>query len=317
METKKKGIWEYQKYEPINDIFVVKYKKPLEKYSKGYMFELRLADATGEINAKYWGPDDKEKVSLIYQDITKGTVIKAEGNIKEYKNKPELNLTSIKLIGENEYDLSAFIKTSQKDPEKTFEKITLAISSVKNPDCKKLLNSFFEDDNFSKRFKRHTAAIYIHHNTIGGLLEHTTNVLELCQKLCELYPSLDRDLIITGALLHDIGKLEELDFKAGIYATEKGRLIGHLILSYEMVSKKIEELNIEGTLKNKILHMILAHHGKKENGSPKEPMFPEAMCIYLADDMDATLAQMLSLKETAFTDDDFIYSKEFGNIFLR
>lgn len=317
METKKKGIWEYQKYEPVTDIFVVKYKKPLEKYSKGYMFELRLADATGEMNAKYWGPDDKEKVSLIYQDIAKGTVIKAEGSIKEYKNKPELNLTGIKLVKADEYDPLAFIKTSQKDPEKMFEKITLAINSVKNPDCKKLLKAFFEDDNFSKRFKRHTAAIYIHHNTIGGLLEHTTNVLEICQKLCELYPALDRDLVITGVLLHDIGKLEELDFNAGIYATEKGRLIGHLILSYEMVSKKLDGLDVEDTLKNKMLHTILAHHGKKENGSPKEPMFPEAMCIYLADNTDATIAHMLSLKETAFTDDDFIYSKEFGNIFLK
>lgn len=317
MEAKKKGIKEYQKYEPIKDIFVVKYKKPIEKYSKGYMFEIRLADSSGEINAKYWGPDDNNLVSSLYNSILKNSVIKVEGNIKEYKNKPEMNLTSVLALSEDEYDKSNFIKKSSKDIELMYEKLATAITLVKNSECKKLLESFFSDPDFSKKFKYHTAAIYIHHNTIGGLLEHTTNVLDICLKLCELYPSLDRDLVITGALLHDIGKLEELDFNAGIYATEKGRLIGHLILSYEMVSKRLEEQKVGYTLKNKILHTILAHHGKKENGSPKEPMFPEAMCIYLADDMDATIAHMQSLKETALTDDDFIYSKEFGNIFLK
>jgi len=228
-----------------------------------------------------------------------------------------MNLSSVLALKENEYDKSDFIKKTSKDIELMYKKLTAAIALVKNSECKKLLESFFLESNFSKKFKYHTAAIYIHHNTIGGLLEHTTNVLDICMKLCELYPILDRDLVITGSLLHDIGKLEELDYNAGIYATEKGRLIGHLILSYEMVSKKLKELDIEGTLKHKILHTILSHHGKKENGSPKEPMFPEAMCIYFADDMDATIAHMLSLKETAFTDDDFTYSKEFGNIFLK
>ena len=317
MEIKQKGIKEYQKYEPIKDIFVVKYKKPPEKYSKGYMFELRLADATGEINSKYWGPDDKEKVSSLYDKIQKNSVIKVEGNIKEYKNALELNLTSILTLVDQEYDKSQFIKKTSKDTKSMYEILTNAISTIKNPQCKKLLDSFFSDPIFTEQFKSHPAAIYIHHNTIGGLLEHTSNVLQICLKLCDLYPSIDRDLVITGAILHDIGKLKELEFKSSIYATEEGRLIGHLVISYEMISKKLEELKIEGTIKNKILHTIVAHHGKKENGSPKEPMFPEAMCIYLADDMDAKIAHMLSLKETAFTDDDFIYSKEFGNIFLK
>ncbi|MDI3473868.1 MAG: 3-5 exoribonuclease [Candidatus Woesearchaeota archaeon] len=316
MVEKKKLISQYDKFEKVNDIFVVKYKKPISKYTSGYMFELRVGDSSKEINLKYWGPENQEAVEKLYDSIKPNSVVLVDGTIKEYKGNLELNASTINVLKEGEYPSDAFLRKSDEDIEAMWKELNAFISKMENQQLKKLIDSFFSDKEFSEKFKNHPASIYMHQGYLGGLLEHTLHVVKICDLMAEIYPKLNRDLLISGAILHDIGKLKELDYTNNVFATEEGRLIGHLIQGFEMISERTKQLAIDGTIRNKILHMILAHHGKKEYGSPKEPMFPEALCLYLADEMDAKLFSMIEFKDKAITEDEFVYSKEFGNIYL-
>lgn len=316
MVEKKKLISQYDKFEKVNDIFVVKYKKPISKYTSGYMFELRVGDSSKEINLKYWGPENQEAVEKLYDSIKPNSVVLVEGIIKEYKGKLELNASTINVLKEGEYPSDAFLRKSDEDIEAMWKELNAFISKIENPQLKKLIDSFFSDKEFLEKFKNHPASIYKHQGYLGGLLEHTLHVVKICDLMSTIYPKLNRDLLITGAVLHDIGKLRELDYANNVFATEEGRLIGHLIQGFQMISERMNQLTIDETLKNKVLHMILAHHGKNEYGSPKEPMFPEALCLHLADEMDAKLFSMIEFKDKAVTEDEFVYSNEFGNIFL-
>jgi len=155
---------------------------------------------------------------------------------------------------------------------------------------------------------------------MGGLLEHILEVLDFCMTAERNFPSLNHDLLVAGALLHDIGKLEEMEMTTRIKGTNKGQLLGHVALGFHYVAKKMEETGMSEDLKNKILHIIVSHHGKNENGSPKEPMFPEALVVYLADEMSAKIAEMLEFVEESreSTEEDFMYYKrQKKNIFLR
>ncbi len=316
MIEKKKPLSEYKKFDPVNDIFVVKYKKPIAKYATGYMFELRVGDSSKEINLKYWGSDNQEEVEKLYDSIQPDSVILVDGMIKEYKGKLELNTSNIKVLKRDEYDEHTFIKKADLDIDEMFKELQSTISNIKNIQLKKILDSFFSDEDFAHKFKTHPGAMYKHHNYIGGLLEHTLHVAKICKLMCDLYPKMNKDLVLAGAILHDIGKIKELDYTNNIFATDEGRLLGHLIQGFEMLSNQIRKLGIEGNVKTKILHMMLAQYGKKEYGSPKEPMFPEALCVYLADEMDSRLYQMIDFKEKIITEDNFGYSKSLGSIYL-
>ncbi len=193
------------------------------------------------------------------------------------------------------------------------------INKVNNEKLKLLLTNIFGEE-IKENFKKHPAAISIHHNWIGGLLEHTLEVARYCEVSKEIFPELNQDLLITGALLHDIGKLEGMEMTTRIKGTNKGIFSGHLILGSILVSKKMDEIGLEDELKDKILHMIVSHHGKEDYGSPKEPMFPEAVALYYADEASCKIAEILNFIEENKdgTEDDFMYHYKKGlNIFLR
>ncbi|HDD46565.1 MAG TPA: HD domain-containing protein [Candidatus Aenigmarchaeota archaeon] len=307
-------------YEDIEGKFVVKFKKPVTSYANGYAFQLRIGDSSGEIMLKYWGDNNEEEVRRLYDSIKKDDIIYIKGKTTVYGNKIEITVDKegiIKVLKPEEYDLKEFIKVTEKDIESMFKEIKAYANSVKNEYLKKVLELFINDFDFVKKFKNQPAAMYKHHSWIGGLLEHTLNVVKICDFITNLYPELDRDLIITGAILHDIGKIKEFELKTSIRTSTEGMLIGHTILGIEELIKRLEKIEIPELYRIKLIHIILSHHGKMEYGAAKTPAFPEALAIFFADFMDAKVAEMIMHKKTAETEDDYVYTREFGNVYLK
>lgn len=323
---KKKLIGDYKEGEPVSDIFVVKIRKGISPASNGkYFFSLILTDASGKsIDYRYWGGPKEEKVKELYDSIKDDSVVKIFGKVSSYKDK--LQITSDEpqspvVLTPNEYDSSSFIKRTKKDVDQLYSQIEAHIDSIKDEKLKLLLNSLFKEE-IKDKFKRHPAAISVHHNWIGGLLEHTLEVVKYCKTSKEIFPELNEDLLIAGAILHDIGKLEEMEMTTRIKGTNIGMFSGHIVLGSILVSAKMKELGFDDSLRDKVLHMIVSHHGKVENGSVKEPMLPEALAIYYADEVSSKLSEILSFVENnkKDTEDDFMPKWEKNkvtNIFLR
>ncbi len=321
---KKQLIKSLKKDDIINDVFVVKFKKPVQPYSgdSKYRFELRLGDSSGEIMLKCWGGSDKEKVEEVYNSINKDDVISVQGKVGEWNEIIDISCNpeehTLKVLDSGEYKLSDFIRKTERDIEEMYSKLSSIIDSVENIKFKQLLNLFFGDDNFVNKFKKQPAAMYIHQGWEGGLLEHTLNVVEICLNTIKIHPQLNKDLLLTGAILHDIGKMEEFEVTSNIKTTSKGMLKGHIVLGLQMLFKKIEEVDIDKLDKTKLIHMMISHHGNLEYGSPKIPSFPEAVALYHADEMDAKVASMVDVKQNAETEDEFMYDRNIKqNVFLK
>jgi 3'-5' exoribonuclease len=306
--------------EKVDSLFSVKYKHPIKEYTNGLMFLMGVADKTGEIEVTYWGNFDKTIAEKIHKSFSENDVIRIKGNVGEYKKKTKIDVNEPdgKIEITKEYDLEDFIPITDKNIEEMYEELKKYINSINDKNLKSLLNQFFEDEIFIKIFKKCPGAMYMHHGYIGGLLEHSLNVVKLCDTIFRLYPALDYDLLITGAILHDIGKTKEFEVKTNIQETEDGMLRGHIVIGEEMILEKINKIpEFPKILKMKILHTILSHHGNLEYGSPRTPQFPEAAAIYYADEFDSKVIQYIKLKEEANTDDFHIYTKRFGQLYIR
>ncbi len=308
----------------VDDVFFVKFKKGMSQYSKGFSFELTLSDNSGKnIEYKYWGDNNEEKVKSIYDSIKADSIVHVQGRISVYKEKLQLATNEpfmIEVLKEGQYNESDFIKPAKKDINLMYAELLNIIDLVENPKLKELLDNIFKNKEIEIKFKNHPGAIEIHHNWVGGLLQHTLEVLNYCKTSWETFPQLNRDLLVAGALLHDIGKLEEIEVTSRIRGTKKGQLTGHLVLSTIFVDKKCGEIGMEEELKDKLLHIIVSHHGKVEFGSPKEPMSAEALAVYYADELSSKIAEMIEFIENAKSDteDDFMFHKRNGrNILLR
>jgi len=317
-QKKKQLIKDFKKDDIISDIFVVKFKKPVEPYKNGFKFELRLGDSSKEIMYKYWGPSDEAKVKFLYDSIKSDDVVLVQGRVNEWNSQLEISANDhniIQVLSSEEYEAGDFVRQGSKPVGVMFQNLMEYIESVKNKDLRKILDYFFNDNDFVKRFQDSPAAMYIHHGWIGGLLEHTLSVVTLCMDILKLHDGMDRDLLITGAILHDIGKIEEFTVTTSIKVSTKGMLLGHVTIGIEILTRAMDKLETPEPLRFKIIHMIMTHMG--EYGSNKLPAFPEALTIFHADQLDAKVLQMSELKENAQTEDDYFYHKEFGNVYLR
>jgi len=308
-------------YETIDGKFVVKFKKPVSRYAKGYVFQLRVGDPSGEIMLRYWGPENKDEVDKLYDSIKKDDVIYVVGETTIFNNRVAININpptgKIKVMESKEYEKSDFIPESDKDVKEMYKELTKVADSLENPHMKELVYSFIKDPAFSEKFMKHPAAMYKHHGWLGGLLEHTLNVVKICDFLKKVHPELNRDLMLTGAILHDIGKIRELDVTTHIRTSREGMLVGHLAMSFEEVSKRMDRLKTPGDIQLKVKHILISHHGKIEYGSPKQPAIPEALAVYLADDLDFKITEMLTHIKRAETEDDYMYVGDVGTIYLK
>jgi 3'-5' exoribonuclease len=318
MFNKKQFIKDLKKDEIVNDIFVVKFKKPVESYKNGYKFELRLGDSSKEIMLKYWGSDNEDVVQKIYDTIKKDDVILIQGRVNEWNNNLEISSNyehTIKVLNQNEYSKEDFIRKTDKNIDEMFNEILNYIELIENEDIKNLVEYFYKDDLFVKKFKVSPAAMYIHHGWIGGLLEHTLHVLRNALDICKWY-NVNKDLVIAGCFFHDMGKLREFSLTTNIGVTNEGMLVGHVTIGCEMLNKAMDKLNTPNEIRMKLIHIIISHMG--DYGSNKLPAFPEALIVYMADRIDADLIHMLDLIKEANTEDDSIYDKNKGmNIYLR
>jgi 3'-5' exoribonuclease len=323
MYEKGKPISELREGERVEDIFVVKIKRGVQAYAKGYRFDLILSDSSGRtMNYTYWGGDNQEAVKGLYESVKADSVVLVQGRVESFRDRLQISTNppdTIRVLKEGEFRPGEFIGPPRRDIEVMVTELRGYISRVQNPEVKRLLERVFEPP-FMERFKVHPGAIEIHHNWRGGLLQHTLEVARYCELSKGLFPDLDTDILIAGALLHDVGKLDEIEVTTRIKGTVKGQLSGHVALGYGYVSGVMDELGIGREVREKLLHVMLSHHGNMEYGSPKKPMFPEAVAVYFADELSSKLAEMtefirLSRDET---EDDFMYSRRHGrNILLR
>lgn len=279
-------IRELKEGSKTNDIYLVKKKQSLvTKNGKAYD-SLTLQDKTGTIDAKIWDPNSMgigDFDELDYVDIT--------GDVTTFQGHLQLNIKRARKASEGEYDPADYLPVSSKNIDDMMAAIGKYINVVKNKYLHALLEEFFvEDKDFVKAFRQSSAAKSVHHGFVGGLAEHTLGVTNLCYFYCKNYPILNRDLLITAALLHDIGKTRELSsFPKNDY-TEEGQFIGHIVIGCEMIDEKIKEIpGFPTLLANEVRHCILAHHGELEFGSPKKPALIEALALNFADNTDAKM----------------------------
>ena len=271
--------------ERINEIYLCKSKQAaLTKSGKPYDNVL-LQDKTGTLDAKIWDPGSvgiDEFDALDYIAVT-GDVTSFQGNL-------QLSIKRVRKVGEGEYEPENYLPVSDKDIDEMYQEMMGYIASVKNPYLSRLLHMFFDDADFAKAFKFHSAAKSVHHGFVGGLLEHTVSVTRNCNYFAHNYPFLNRDLLLTAAMFHDIGKLKELStFPANDY-TDAGQLLGHIMIGAEWIGEKIREIDgFPEVLANELKHCILAHHGELEYGSPKKPALVEALALSFADNLDAKM----------------------------
>ena len=306
-----KKIAELRQGDKVNSVFSLQYKKPVTDYKKGKMFEFKASDKTGQITVKYWGGADPVEIQKAYEPLEKDCVVRVVGTASEYRGSLEIAVNpdeggSVKRLAEGEYDVKELIGT-REDIEQLLQKLRKETESVGDKHYSALLRSVF-DEKFTAEFSKCPASISLHSSEIGGLIFHTMNVVSLCKTAWENYKEMDRDLLLTGAILHDVGKVDSFKITTNIGQTDEGSFLGHVIVGMNLVQKRIEAIpDYPEDKKLKILHIILSHHGKKEWGSPVEPSFPEALAIHYADDFDAKLEYIIGKRREASTDDSWIW----------
>lgn len=278
--------------ERINEIYLCKFKQSaLTKAGKPYD-NVILQDKTGTLDAKIWDPG-----SSGIDDFDALDYVAVTGDITCFQGNLQLSIKRARIAAEDEFEPVDYLPVTDKDVEEMYAGIMDYIAQVKNPYLNQLLHKFFDHPEFAKKFKFHSAAKSVHHGFVGGLLEHTVSVTRNCFYFAENYPFLNRDLLLTAAIFHDIGKLKELSaFPANDY-TDAGQLLGHIMIGAEWVGNAINSIDeFPEVLANELKHCILAHHGELEYGSPKKPALAEALALSFADNLDAkmeTVREML------------------------
>lgn len=290
----------------IQGVYLCKNKLSTETKNGKPYDSLILQDKTGTLDTKVWEP-----YSPGIGEYATGDYIEVVGEVITFNGAKQAKLTRIRKCQEGEYDPSDYLPCTGKNIEEMYEQILSYINSMQNEYLKKLLQSFFvEDETFIKAFKNSSAAKMVHHGFIGGLLEHTLSVANLCNYFAGAYPLIKRDLLLTAALCHDIGKIREISpFPKNDY-TDEGQLLGHIVVGVEMVSEKIRQ--IEGfpeNLANELKHCIVSHHGELEYGSPKKPALIEAVALNFADNADAKLETITEVLKNAESADWLGYNK--------
>ncbi|MDH4123427.1 MAG: HD domain-containing protein [Thermoplasmata archaeon] len=315
-EYSRKTVAEMRKNDKIESILSVHYTKPVQEYRFGTMFEIRVSDRTGQITVKFWGGDDPAKVLQVYDSLGKDCVVRIRGTVGEYRGQLELAVNpkedeGVWVLKEGEYDIRELIPCREDIPQ-LVDRFYEMIKEVKDTHYSALLSKIFDDKEFMKHFSEYPASLTLHSNELGGLIYHTLNVADHCLLSWEQHNQMDRDLLIAGALLHDVGKVDSFVVTTNIDQTPTGIFLGHLVIGTAFVQSKIEEIaDFPEDKRNKILHVILSHHGRKEWGSPVEPAIPEALAVHFADDFDAKLDYMLVRRKEASTDDDWIWDSRF------
>jgi len=302
-----------QEEERVSGCYLVKEKRVATTRNGNAFMSLTLADRTGEIPARVW-----EKVESLSALFREGDVVQVEGKANSYRDQLQINVSHLDLF-RGPPDPEVFLDVSPEDPFEMMRSLREILRGIQDVHLKALVEIFLSDREFVTRFKKAPAAKTFHHAYLGGLLEHTLSVCRLAVHTADHYPQLNRDLLVTAAFLHDIGKTRELQYDLLIDYTDEGRLVGHVVLGVTMVDEKLRGLReFPQELAFRLRHLILSHHGEYDFGSPKMPKFLEAFALHLIDDLDAKIKGIGRFMERDRHDGSWTdFNRMFGRYFLK
>lgn len=273
--------------------FLVRHKQvePFRDRSKGEFLTLMLGDRTGQLLARVW-----EGAAELAETFNEGDVVKIAGDVEEYLSRTQIIINKLRPARDDEYDLADFLPATERDLATMLATVEAVVAGVADPHLAALARHFYDDPDFRTRLTQAPAARRVHHAYLGGLLEHLTEVLTLADTVVALYPEINADLLRIGVLLHDVGKLREYTWARDIDYTDEGRLIGHIVLSDEMVAEAISQLpDFPAELAMRVRHLIVSHHGRYEWGSPRRPQTLEALALHHIENLSAQLNRFKSL----------------------
>jgi 3'-5' exoribonuclease len=283
VEKKNIYIRDIKSGDKVGEYFLVAEKNLAFSLKGAPYLNVRLKDKTGELDGKIW--DNAREWDKAFK---KGDIIRIEARSANYKNAIQLSITDLKKAADEDITLSDYLSAARREGGVMLAELMSIVESVDNPHLKALLYAFFQDEEIADLFKRAPAAKGFHHVYLGGLLEHTLSVARLLDLACAQYEGIDRDLLLTGGILHDIGKIYEFSYGRIVDYTDEGRLVGHIVMGTEMVDKRIAaQDDFPAHLALKLRHIMLSHHGDLEYGSPKRPKTVEALIVHFMDDLDA------------------------------
>ena len=272
----------------ITSSFVVVSKQVKPKKTGEPYLALTLGDRSGQLEAKMW-----DNVEQALDAFEQDDFLKIKGLLNKYKNRFQITIHKLRRLGDSEIDFADYLPKTTKDIGELWQTLAGFVASFQNPYLKSLVESFMADPELAEAYRNAPAAKTLHHAYIGGLLDHVVSLCRSCDLLCRNYPQVNRDLLLTGAFLHDIGKIHELTYNRSFSYTTRGQLLGHMVIELEMLHAKIAQIpGFPGQLKILTEHLIISHHGHYEFGSPKLPMFPEALMLHYLDDLDSKMESM-------------------------
>ncbi len=294
--------------ETIRNIYLCKVKRSAETRNGKPYDNLILQDKTGTLDGKVWDPN-----SGGIADYAENDFIEVFGDVITYNNNLQLNIRQIRKAAEGEYVPADFMPTTEKSTDGMYQELLSYIRKIENPYLRQTVEFYFvKNDAFAKKFRAHSAAKSVHHGFSGGLLEHTLSVVKFCEYMAGAYPILNKDLLITAAICHDIGKIKELSaFPENDY-TDDGQLLGHIVIGVEMISDAVRNIpDFPEKLASELKHCIIAHHGELEYGSPKKPALAEALALNFADCADAKLQTLTEIFKDKNSNDWLGYNRLF------
>ncbi|MFH1351928.1 MAG: HD domain-containing protein [Pseudomonadota bacterium] len=286
LKPEKTHLWirDIKKDDQVCGPYLAKVKRlSLTKKGDPYL-SITLSDCTGDMEARVW--EKAEEFSSLFSE---GDILEVEGAAGSYRNQIQVTLSNLR-VARGDVDPTLFLESTTRDIPEMMRTLKKILKEIQNSRLKALVDGFFADRHFVSLFNKAPAAKNFHHGYLGGLLEHTLSVCQMTKAVVEHYPELDKDLLLAGAFLHDIGKIKEYKYHVQIDYTDEGRLLGHLVLGVAMVDEKLSGLkDFPQELALRLKHLILSHHGQYEFGSPKRPKFLEAFALHLVDDLDAKM----------------------------
>ena len=321
-------VEDLQEGQTIDDCFAVCSKDATKKYKNknGLWFSFVISDKTGTIPVIFWGGPNEETVKELFSSFKVNDIVSIKGGnltLDGYSGKRtiHLNENSCDIRKEENFDYAEFVARTAKNIPEMITEFKEEIEYITDDNIKRLLKSIFDDGGFMKKYSESPASPNHHHSYVGGLLEHVLSMVAMSKTIAKQYEyDLDSDLMVAGCMLHDVGKIFAYETNVVINYTITGRLLGHIPIGAKMVEDKIDKLeNFPLDLKNKILHLILSHHGSKEAGSPVNPHFPEAVVLHKIDDCDAQTKFAIQEKKQYLetTNEDGIKSRQFGFMYLK
>lgn len=277
----------------LNGTFLVQHKDVRQKKSGEPYLSLTLADRTGDLDARMF-----DNAADAMNTFERDDFIRVKGLVQIFQNRQQLTIHKIQPVPESEVDFADFFPASKRNRDQMFQELLSWIASIANPHLKALLGAIFADQAIALAYRTAPAAKSVHHAWLGGLIEHVLSLCHLAKFTASHYPGVDFDLLLTGVILHDLGKTRELTFARGFGYSTEGQLLGHITIGLQMVDEKLCALpDFPAPLRNLLLHMILSHHGEMEFGSPKVPMFAEAMLLHQLDNLDSKMELIRGLVE--------------------